>query len=277
MPAAVATPKAEKADSKVEAAEAPAEAVEQAVADESGDWKSGYDSQLAAWREEADQARAKAEQTRGAIEDEHAAAIQAAIDEKKAKAAAEREEKNRVEREARLAAALEDSPPFQPTKVDRTRVRDAWELVKPKDTVESAPPSAVSQWEEVTAHSSADISVPTSEASQEAQDEKAQKALTAPPPAANTLATSPAAGVPSLTLAIFTAPDSLTVSRVFAALGINLILPFINGIMLGLGEITAREGVREFRLWWKGERAFFGHYRRSSNTGSVGLSGSSGF
>jgi hypothetical protein len=51
--------------------------------------------------------------------------------------------------------------------------------------------------------------------------------------------------------------------------------------MLGLGEITAREGVRITRLWWKGERALFGNWRKQEGGGvpatSVGLSGSAGF
>jgi hypothetical protein len=144
----------------------------------------------------------------------------------------------------------------------------------------TAPPSAsgASAWEEVSApHSSTDdISKSTS------------LSTPAPTPAGVTPTSpaAPAAGAPlttpSLTLSLFTAPQGLTVSRVLAALGINLVLPFINGIMLGLGEITAREGVRAARLWWRGERAIFGWRRNTNsstgNTGtSVGLSGSAGF
>lgn len=94
----------------------------------------------------------------------------------------------------------------------------------------------------------------------------------------------PPAQPPSLTLSLFTSPSSLSVSRVVAVLGINLVLPFINGVMLGFGEIFAREVFRVGRLVIRGERSLFGWGRRGEEArggargvGSVGLSGSGGF
>jgi hypothetical protein len=75
---------------------------------------------------------------------------------------------------------------------------------------------------------------------------------------------------------------------VFAVLGINLVLPFINGVMLGFGEIFAREAFKVGRLVFRGERSFFG-WRGGNASGDaergaggrgvagVGLSGSGGF
>jgi hypothetical protein len=75
-----------------------------------------------------------------------------------------------------------------------------------------------------------------------------------------------------------------------AVFGINLILPFINGVMLGFGEIFAREVVKVGRVWYREGGSFFGHLfgRRQGGAGEVrgaagrgvagvGLSGSGGF
>lgn len=58
---------------------------------------------------------------------------------------------------------------------------------------------------------------------------------------------------PSLALSLFTMPSHRSLLRITAVLGINLVLPFINGVMLGFGEIFARETVQWTRRWWRGE------------------------
>lgn len=63
---------------------------------------------------------------------------------------------------------------------------------------------------------------------------------------------------PSLTLSLFTLPTHRSLLRFSAVLGINLILPFINGVMLGFGEIFARETVAWGKSWWRGEVTFRG-------------------
>lgn len=83
----------------------------------------------------------------------------------------------------------------------------------------------------------------------------------------------------------------MSVTRLVAVLGINLVLPFINGVMLGFGEIFAREVVKVGVLVFRGERSLFGWARgrgwggaeageaRGGGRGvaGVGLSGSGGF
>ncbi|WWC91619.1 uncharacterized protein L201_006565 [Kwoniella dendrophila CBS 6074] len=80
---------------------------------------------------------------------------------------------------------------------------------------------------------------------------------------------------PSLTLSLFN-PSQLTVKRVLAVIGINLFLPFVNGVFLGFGEIFAREVVRVGKLVLKGERTWYSFGRGAASragTGGVGLSG----
>ena len=101
----------------------------------------------------------------------------------------------------------------------------------------------------------------------------------------------PPAQPPSLTLSLFTTPSHLTLSRVIAVMGINLVLPFINGVMLGFGEIFAREVVQVGKIWWREGGPLFssgevgrsqegrgrdGSFARGRGITSVGLSGSGG-
>ena len=82
---------------------------------------------------------------------------------------------------------------------------------------------------------------------------------------------------PSLTLSMFTSPSNLSISKVLAIVGINLVLPFVNGVMLGFGEIFAREAVRTGRFWWRNGISLFGRGSGGRGTSGVGLSGSGGF
>jgi len=87
-------------------------------------------------------------------------------------------------------------------------------------------------------------------------------------------------------------PSHLSFFRVVAVMGINLVLPFVNGVMLGFGEIFAREVVKVGKIWWKeGGSLLRSTERRSSSEAhdmdrsfagargiaGVGLSGSGGF
>lgn len=141
----------------------------------------------------------------------------------------------------------------------------------PTDSAAVSRHSATSQaWEEISGPSS------SSHESQESGDivkvphprfkqpEQAQN----PPPAAP----------PSLTLSLFTMPGHLSFRRVMAVFGINLILPFVNGVMLGFGEIFAREAVRVGRVWYREGGSFFGHMfgRRQGGAGEVGGAGGRG-
>jgi hypothetical protein len=42
---------------------------------------------------------------------------------------------------------------------------------------------------------------------------------------------------------------------------INLLLPFVNGLMLGFGELVANEAA--FRLGWSGTKVYTSHYARN--------------
>ncbi|WVQ67079.1 uncharacterized protein L199_005273 [Kwoniella botswanensis] len=81
---------------------------------------------------------------------------------------------------------------------------------------------------------------------------------------------------PSLTLSLFN-PSQLTFRRVLAVIGINLVLPFVNGVFLGFGEIFAREVVRVGKLVWRGERTWFGLGRGAAGRGTSGVGLSGGF
>jgi hypothetical protein len=76
---------------------------------------------------------------------------------------------------------------------------------------------------------------------------------------------------------MFTSPNNLSVSKVLAIVGINLVLPFVNGVMLGFGEIFAREAVRTGKFWWRNGISLFGRGNSGRGTSGVGLSGSGGF
>jgi hypothetical protein len=76
---------------------------------------------------------------------------------------------------------------------------------------------------------------------------------------------------PSLTLSLFTSPSHRSIARIAAVVGINLILPFVNGVMLGFGEIFARETVIFGRRWWRGEAALRSLFRPSAGGNLAGL------
>jgi len=63
--------------------------------------------------------------------------------------------------------------------------------------------------------------------------------------------TTPPKPPPSVTLAIFDSslPVKARVSALFSSLAINLLLPFVNGVMLGFGEIFAKNVVLKWFGW----------------------------
>lgn len=272
-------------------------AAEIEAAEESGDgpdWKPEYEANLARWRAEADVARANAEATRERLAAERAAEAQPAADAEAAKKKQQKEKEQAEERARRLAAALEDnSAPssasgsriVQPAGENR-KLKEAWEHVSTprgapgplasSQPTTSAPPST--SWEEVSAPSAPQSSDTSSDnLPSKRQTEKAFEDTTGMPvvSSASAATTNPSVPQPSLTLSIFTRPGSLTLSRVMAALGINLVLPFINGVFLGLGEIFAREAVRFGRIWWKEKKSGDAEkgWAGSRGVAGVGLSG----
>lgn len=144
----------------------------------------------------------------------------------------------------------------------------------PTDSVMQSRHSTTSQaWEEINRSSSSGSGEDLVEVSKPSSPQQSGSAAHQQPPS----------HPPSLTLSVFSSPSTLSVSRVVAVLGINLVLPFINGVMLGFGEIFARQVVSAGRAWyWEGSN--FIHKLvgrdtrdRSSGVSGVGLSGSRGF
>lgn len=102
---------------------------------------------------------------------------------------------------------------------------------------------------------------------------------------------------PSLTLSLFSTPSHLSFARVVPVLGINMLLPFVNGVMLGFGEIFAREVIKVGKIWWREGGSLFrstqrretGYWDRDNDRdrdsmyaagrgiAGLGLSGSGGF
>ncbi|KAI1918049.1 hypothetical protein LOZ53_000020 [Ophidiomyces ophidiicola] len=68
--------------------------------------------------------------------------------------------------------------------------------------------------------------------------------------------------IPSNSVVVYQTP---TIWRFLRAAAINLFLPFVNGLMLGFGELFAHEAA--FRLGWSNTKVFPIH-RRSSPTSS---------
>lgn len=78
---------------------------------------------------------------------------------------------------------------------------------------------------------------------------------------------------PSLTLSLFSGSGHRSLSRIAAVVGINIVLPFINGVMLGFGEIFAREVIAWTRGWWRGERALRIGGRWGAGSGAAAVAG----
>lgn len=74
---------------------------------------------------------------------------------------------------------------------------------------------------------------------------------------------------PSLTLSLFSGSGHRSLARIAAVVGINLVLPFINGVMLGFGEIFAREVISWTRNWWRGGLKLGGRWGAGSGAAAI--------
>ncbi|OWZ76567.1 hypothetical protein C365_04718 [Cryptococcus neoformans Bt85] len=302
-----------------------------------GEWPQTLQGYLDEWQAESAVARAKAEATRKRFEEERAAEAKTAEVSKKADKKNKEDEEKRKRDAERLRQELEgEEDEVQGGKGhghgDKSRVKEAWELVAKKEgqnkdtpvvetdvrgvtgedvlagragekevkapayhpttSTDPIPPifqdpkpvapapaptesatlsrhSATSQaWEEISGQSSGSgeqVSPPRSSDSDDIVQvpSNPEKAPETPLPP-----TQP----PSLTLTLFTNASALSIPRIFAVIGINLVLPFINGVMLGFGEIFAREVVKVGKAVWRGERSLF-NWNRSSGLGGRGTTG----
>ncbi|KAJ2917448.1 hypothetical protein MD484_g3016, partial [Candolleomyces efflorescens] len=217
-------------ESSEEPAETPAEHVPVESTSDSADsdsWKEEYEAQVQAWREQSAEAREKAEKERARWE-----AIRA---EDAAK---------------RKAAGVIETPAEIPTGIPNIHSRSA-SLTSPTQMVESKtvgtePESrgettddGSQKWEDVQASTS---SFPSSFPERTEPSSPTRQVATA---------SSNKPAPTSATLAIFDSSLS-TKTRVlalFSALAINLALPFVNGVMLGFGEIFAKNVVLGWFGW----------------------------
>jgi len=204
-------------------------------------WKEEYEAQVQKWRAKSTEAREKAEKERAKWE-----AIRAAQKEE----AAHRETSPKASEGENVTAKAEHSPDTPviisseisgqhgesegPTQADMTDTSQNWEDI----------------------HSSATSSFPSMTFPE-------RTATPSPPPPARRQADIPQ----TATLAAFDPSLSARtrIKAVLASLAINLLLPFVNGVMLGFGEVFAKNVV----IGW------FGWQRPGSTAGSRGIGKSS--
>ncbi|KAG6887919.1 hypothetical protein C0995_011627 [Termitomyces sp. Mi166 len=204
-------------------------------------WKAAYESQVEAWRAQSSEAREKAEKERERWE-----AVRAT-------------EKKEDECRRALGIPYESQP--EPTE---HRHETGWETVTqnsdqstltsvgthPQTSTQSSAALHVEssqadigegsqKWEDV--HSSLTSSYPSFEYPERTDTPSPSHRHAAPPPAAPL----------SATMAIFdsTLSTRTRVKALFSSLTINLLLPFVNGVMLGFGEIFAKNVVLQWFGW----------------------------
>ncbi|KAF6757257.1 hypothetical protein DFP72DRAFT_846130 [Ephemerocybe angulata] len=188
-------------------------------------WKQEYEAQVQAWREQSAEARDKAEKERA------------------------RWEAIRVEEAAqRKAAGIVDTPTEIPTGIPNIHSHPTASSASPdlvtSTAVDTEPESrgettdgGSQKWVDVQASTS---SFPSSFPERTEPSSPTRQVTSSSKPAP-----------PSSTLAIFDSSLS-TKTRVialFSALAINLALPFVNGVMLGFGEIFAKNVVLQYFGW----------------------------
>ncbi|KAJ6494763.1 hypothetical protein C8R47DRAFT_1069750 [Mycena vitilis] len=203
--------------------------------------QSEYESQVESWRAQSAEARQKAEKERARWE-----AIRAA---------------EKQEAALRKAATPADSG------AGGEILSDHWETVggtsNAQEVLRPPTPSPVDSRNLVTGEPQKDEKPPPAPSVQDTGDESQKWEDVSDPTSSfpsmsfpdrtNTPSPHPAESAPieSATLAIFD-PSLSTRTRVtalFSSLAINLLLPFVNGVMLGFGEIFAKNIVLEYFGW----------------------------
>ncbi|TDL25500.1 hypothetical protein BD410DRAFT_819653 [Rickenella mellea] len=206
-------------------------------------WKEEYEAQVQTWRAESATARKKAEETRG-----HWEAVRASqSDMSHSGEGWERlDDGKSIPGPPNLSSPLRTSHPESPSPADARdsvtgegeggRGVEKLEAIMPpargparRTNLEDSTHSSTHKWETIPSMDSSTPSLSYPEQSEPHSPEEGQP--TPRPPA-----------LPSATLAVF--DTSLTTrSRALALLSsltINLLLPFVNGVMLGFGEIFAK-------------------------------------
>ncbi|KAF9046917.1 hypothetical protein BDZ89DRAFT_1058387 [Hymenopellis radicata] len=194
-------------------------------AEEVESWKAEYDSQVQAWRAESAEAREKAETERQRWETVRANQVQAP---------------SVMSGWETVGSKNTSSAPSG--SVHTSSIADSRDLVSGEPQASRAGPSHsqasgddAAKWEDVPS------SISSSFPSMSFPEHDETSPATRKPPTDAPM---------SATLAIFdpSLSSRTRVKALFSSLAINLLLPFINGVMLGFGEIFAKNIVLE---WWR--------------------------
>ncbi|KZP23782.1 hypothetical protein FIBSPDRAFT_1042635 [Athelia psychrophila] len=213
-------------------------------------WKSEYETQVQSWRAESAEAREKAERERAKWEEIRA-----------------KEKEQQAQSEPPQAPAMARNLGAEPSPAD---VRDLvagekegnFDSHAHQDTGDESKASS-QKWSDIhsdltSSYPSMSFPSPSRPPSPTQSHTKRKHPLQEPKPypehPSHPDPPHPSAPSPtSTTLAIFdpNLPTSTRVGALFTSLGINLVLPFVNGVMLGFGEIFAKNIVLGW-LGWKG-------------------------
>ncbi|KAG6917017.1 hypothetical protein DXG01_004282 [Tephrocybe rancida] len=236
-------------------------------------WKAEYESQIEAWRAQSSEAREKAEkererweairaaenkeaERRGAlgISDEPELVVTEQAHEAGWEEVAQHNDQPTLDTpEVQVAAQSRDVPSkvrlsIKLKTAQKTEIHFMKSTTAPTPPITAEVPRAHSQadtkdgsqkWEDV--HASVTSSYPSLEYPERTETPSPSHRHPAPPLAAPL----------SATLAIFdsTLTTRTRVKAVFSSLAINLFLPFVNGVMLGFGEIFAKNVVMRWFGW----------------------------
>lgn len=211
-------------------------------------WKAEYEAQVETWRAQSSEARKKAENERKRWEE-----VRALEREEAARRNAEHEAgwetvSNSRKTDSTVASGLHIHSPAD----SRNLVTGESDRQFTLSATSSAPPTAVprthshpdaesQKWEDI--HSSVTSSFPSMTYPERSET---------PSPSQNRPAPSQPAPPPTTTLAIFdsTLSTRTRVKALFSSVAINMLLPFVNGVMLGFGEIFAKNLIMGW-LGWK--------------------------
>jgi len=203
-------------------------------------WKAEYEAQVESWRVQSADAREKAEKERARWE-----AMRAA---EKAEADRRTVQVHDSEHGWETVGAKNTSDPSSSQQTRDPVLGEPQTIqLKPdtsrQDTCDDTKLSSSQKWEDL--HSSQTSSFPSL-----SFPDNPGTPSPGSQPASNTHPT-PAAAPFSATLTIFdtTLPTRTRVSALFSSLAINMLLPFVNGVMLGFGEIFAKNVVIGWFGW----------------------------
>ncbi|KAG6865911.1 hypothetical protein C0991_010744 [Blastosporella zonata] len=216
-------------------------------------WKAEYEAQIETWREQSAEAREKAEKERErweairAVEKKEAERRKALgiADEPEPEPTGQEHEagwENVTQHSSKTATAVTESQPsvqLPDASSKSTAPMAPIEREVPRPHSQADTKDGSQKWEDI--HSSVTSSYPSLEYPERTETPSPSHRHPAPPPVAPL----------SATLAVFdsTLTTRTRVKALFSSLAINMLLPFVNGVMLGFGEIFAKNVVMKWFGW----------------------------